>query len=110
MLLENNNDAHEKAMEHSERTHTITLNEKLEALKSSLIEEQTVERERASGLLSELRIEQLRETSGLKEQHEENVRTALDFQRDRLTLEFKGTGSSFIICHALLDILNFKRF
>ena len=97
MLLENSNDAHEKAIEESERTHTAALNAQLVALKISLLEEHAVERERASALLSELRTEQLRELSGLKGQHEENVRTALDFQRERLTCEFKGTSSCCII-------------
>ena len=71
MLLEDTESAHEKALAALQGTHTA-------------------ERDRAVTLLSQLRAEQVREVSGLKSQHEENVRTALEFQKERLNSEFKG--------------------
>jgi hypothetical protein len=77
VLLEDTETAHEKALLALQGTHTA-------------------ERDRAVALLSQLRAEQMRELSGLKSQHEENVRTALEFQKDRLTSEFKGPCRTYL--------------
>jgi hypothetical protein len=92
VLLEDTESAHEKAITALQGTHTA-------------------ERDRAVALLSQLRAEQVREVSGLKSQHEENVRTALEFQKERLSSEFKGVCRIFILpitcshCAVLLLLL-----
>ena len=85
MLLEDTESAHEKALAALQGTHTA-------------------ERDRAVTLLSQLRAEQVREVSGLKSQHEENVRTALEFQKERLNSEFKGP--SVLHLHATYNLLS----
>jgi hypothetical protein len=90
VLLEDTESAHEKALAALQGTHTA-------------------ERDRAVTLLSQLRAEQVRELSGLKSQHEENVRTALEFQKERLNSEFKGPCCASMLpttCSRCADVLS----
>ena len=50
----------------------------------------SLEKERGLRLLSDLRAEQVREVFELKEQHDMNVQSALDYQKERMNAEVKG--------------------